>query len=196
MRHHRVSRLRERRRLTVDFSTMKIELGEHPWKFLLRVDQRVKELERVARPMDPKNVDIVIVRGRTSQYDAVVRMLESSSDRATREIERAAINQYDRLQSERPAASCKAIPPFAVLWLTRKSHDSRIEKICRRLGIKKKPNSRRSRDNDNSGRDSCSACGRAGGMIKFKNRGSKGGDDADEGYKLIRTGCYFCKGPH
>lgn len=57
-------------------------------------------MERVARLMDLNNADIVILRGRPSQYDAEVRMLESSSDWLTGEIERAAINQYDRLQSE------------------------------------------------------------------------------------------------
>ena len=53
----------------------------------------MKELERVDRPVDPKDIDIVILSGLTLQYDAEVRMLESSSDWPTREwIERAAIN--------------------------------------------------------------------------------------------------------
>ena len=64
---------------------MKMELGEHPWKFLLRVDQMVKELERVDRPVDPTDIDIVILSGLTPQCDAEVRMLESSSDWPTRE---------------------------------------------------------------------------------------------------------------
>ena len=38
----------------LDFYMMMMELGEHPWEFLLRVDQMVKELERVDRPVDPK----------------------------------------------------------------------------------------------------------------------------------------------
>ena len=38
----------------------------------------VKELERVGRPMDPKDEDIVILAGMADQYDAEVRMLESS----------------------------------------------------------------------------------------------------------------------
>ena len=43
--NYQVRGFKERRRLTNDFDIMKIELGKHPWKFLLRVDQMVKELE-------------------------------------------------------------------------------------------------------------------------------------------------------
>ena len=78
--HCQASGLKERRRLTIDFYMMKMELGEHPRKFLLRVDQMVQELEQVDRPVDPKDIDIVILSGLTPQYDAEVRMLESSSD--------------------------------------------------------------------------------------------------------------------
>ena len=76
--HYQASGLKERRRLTIDFYTMKMELGEHSRKFLLRVDQMTKELERVDRPVNPKNTDIVILSGLTPQYEAEVRMLESS----------------------------------------------------------------------------------------------------------------------
>ena len=58
----------------------KMELGEHARKFLLQVEQMVKELERVDRPVDPKDIDIVILSRLTPQYDAEVRMLEGSSD--------------------------------------------------------------------------------------------------------------------
>ena len=69
---------------------VKMELGEHPREFLLRADQMVKELERIHRPIDPKDIDIVILSGLTPQYDAELCMLESSSDWPTREwIERA-----------------------------------------------------------------------------------------------------------
>ena len=108
--HYQASGLKERRRLTIDFYMMKMELGEHPRKFLLRVDRMVKELERVDRPVDPKNIDNVILSGLTSQHDTGVRMLESSSDWPTREwIERAVINQYERLESEKPAAGSRAM---------------------------------------------------------------------------------------
>ena len=89
---------------------MKIELREHPRKFLLRVDQMVKDTERVNRPVDPKDIDVVILSGLTSQYDPEVRMRESSSDWPTREwIERAVINQYERLEREKSAAGSRAI---------------------------------------------------------------------------------------
>ena len=69
-----------------------------------------KEPERVDRPVDPKDIDIVILSGFTPQYDAEVRMLESSSDWPTREwIERAVINQYERLECEKSAAGSRAM---------------------------------------------------------------------------------------
>ena len=94
------------------FYMMKMELGEHPRKSLLRVNQIVKELERVDRPVDPKNIDIVILSGLTPQYDAEVRMLESSSDWSMQEwIERTVINQYERLESEKSVARSRAVLP-------------------------------------------------------------------------------------
>ena len=60
--------------------------------------------------MDPKDIDIVILSGLTPQYDAEVRMRESSSDWPTRElIERAVINQYERLESEKSAAGSRPV---------------------------------------------------------------------------------------
>ena len=82
---YQASGLKERRRLTIDFYMTKMELGERPRKFLLRVDQMVKKLERVDRPVDPNGIDILILSGLTPQYDAEVRMLESSPDWPTRE---------------------------------------------------------------------------------------------------------------
>ena len=108
--HYQASGLKERRRLTMDFYMMKMELGEHPRKFLLRVDQKVEELDRVDRPVNPKDIDIVILSGLTPQHDAEVHMLESSSNWPTREwIERAVINQYERLESEKSAAGSRAM---------------------------------------------------------------------------------------
>lgn len=49
-------------------------------KELLWVDRIVKSLERVERPVHPEDVDVVILSGLTSQYDAEERVLESSSD--------------------------------------------------------------------------------------------------------------------
>ena len=108
--HYQASGLKERRRLTIDFYKTKMELGENLWKFLLCVDQMVKELERVDRPVDPKDIDIVILSRLTPQYDDEVRMLESLSDWPTRErIERPVINQCERLESEKSAAGSRAV---------------------------------------------------------------------------------------
>ena len=57
MQHYQASGLKERRRLTVDFYMIKMELEEPPRKFLLCVDQMVKELERVDRPVDSKDIE-------------------------------------------------------------------------------------------------------------------------------------------
>lgn len=96
----------ERLLLTVNFYTMKMELGEH----LLVFDQIVKELERVDRPMDPKGIDTVILSGLTPQFNAEVRMLKNSSDWPTREwVEGTVINQNERLQSEESAAGNEAL---------------------------------------------------------------------------------------
>ena len=108
--NYQANGFKERQRLTIDLYVVKMELGEHPRKFLLRVDQMAKELERVDRPVDPKNIDIVILSGLTPQYDAEVRILKSSSDWPTREwIERAVINQYEWLECEKYAARSRAV---------------------------------------------------------------------------------------
>ena len=108
--HYRASGIKERRRLTIDFYMTKMELGEHPRKFLLRVDQMVNELERVDRPVNPKDIDIIILSGLTPQYDVEVRMLESLSDWPMWErIERSVIGQYERLESEKFAGGSRAM---------------------------------------------------------------------------------------
>lgn len=96
VRHYRENDLKEWRRLTVEIYTMKMDPGEYPRKFLLLADRTMKELERVCRLVDLKDVDIIIFSGLRSEYDAEVQMLESSSDWPTPEwIGRAVINQYE-----------------------------------------------------------------------------------------------------
>ena len=80
MQHYRASGVKEWRRLALDFYSVKMELGEHPRHFFLRMDRLVKERERVGRPPLEKDIDIVLLTGLSSQYDAEVRMLESSAD--------------------------------------------------------------------------------------------------------------------
>ena len=57
MQHYQARGLEERQRLTIDFYMVKMELGEHSRKFLVHVDQKAKELERVDRLVDPKDID-------------------------------------------------------------------------------------------------------------------------------------------
>ena len=68
------------------------------------------ELERVDRPVDPKDTDLVILSGLTPQYDAEVRMIESSSAWPTREwIEHAVIKQPERLDYEKSPVEGRAV---------------------------------------------------------------------------------------
>lgn len=84
---------------------MIVEYDRHPLKFVLRVDQMVKKPEKWSERCSLKEVDIVTLSCLTSQYDTEVQILESLSDSPTREwIERAIINQYERLKYEKPAA--------------------------------------------------------------------------------------------
>ena len=104
--HYRASGVKEWRRSALDVYSMKRELGEHPRQFFLRVDRLVKEMERVGQPTLEKDIDIVLLIGLPSQYDAEVQMLKSSaewSDRAW--IERAVYNQYARLTREKSEAA-------------------------------------------------------------------------------------------
>ena len=78
--HYRASGVKEWRRLALDFYSMKMEFGEHPRQFFLRVDRLVKEMERVGLPTLEKDIDIVLLTGLSSQYDAEVRMLESAAE--------------------------------------------------------------------------------------------------------------------
>lgn len=85
-----------------------MKLGEQPRKVLLLTNQMVQELERVERPVDPKDIDKGILSGLTPQDDTEVRTLESRSDWPSREwIERAVMNQYDRQQTEESTAGSK-----------------------------------------------------------------------------------------
>ena len=65
--HYHASGLKERRRLTIDLYRMEMELSGHPRNFLLRVDQMVKELEKMDPSVSAKDVAIVNLSGLTSQ---------------------------------------------------------------------------------------------------------------------------------
>ena len=193
--HYQASGLKERRRLTIDFYMMKMEVGEHPRKVLLRGDQIVKELERVDRPGDPKDIDIVILSGLTPQYDAEVRILESSSDWPTREwIERAVINQYERLESEKSAAGSRAMlsarghrrndkPPIRCPLYSRTGHSALK---CREFPIthrEKKPNGYQ-RDGEHRGNGGGGRNGGGGGDGRGGESGGVGGNRGGGGSKI------------
>lgn len=74
-----------------------MELGEHPREFLLQVDQMTRELERVERPVDPKDVDIVILKGLSSRGLNVGELFGLAHP------------GVDRLQSEQSAAESKTM---------------------------------------------------------------------------------------
>ena len=218
--HYQTSGLKERQRLTIDFHMTKMELGEHPQKFLFGVDQMVKELERVDRPVDSKGIDIVILSGLTPQYDTEVYMLESSSEWPTREwIERAVINQYERLESEKSAAGSRAMlsarghrrddtPPTRYPLCSRAGH-SALE--CRQFQItrrEKKPN-RYQRDGEHggNGRGGSNGGGSRNGGGGGNGRGGESGGvgdnrgcgkrkksstDFESGDKTASLECYLC----
>ena len=100
--HYRASGgVKEWRLLALDFYSMKMELGEHPRQFFLRVGRLVKGTERVGRPTLEKDIDIVLMTGLSSQYDAEVRMLESSA------VARSRADRTRGLLSVRPTNACK-----------------------------------------------------------------------------------------
>ena len=89
---------------------MKMEIGEHPRQIFLRVDRLVKEMEKVERPTLEKDIDVVRLIGLSSQYDAEVRMLESSAEWPDHAwIKLAVYNRYDRLTRETSGAGPKAL---------------------------------------------------------------------------------------
>ena len=171
------------------FYVTKMELGEHPRKFLFRVDQMVKELERVNRPVYPKDIDIVILSGLTPQYDAEVRRLESSSDWPTRKwIERAVINHYECLESEKSAAGSRAMlsarghrrndtPPTRCPLCSRTGHSAWK---CREFQItrRKKKTNRYQRDGEHGANGGGGSKGGGGGNGRG---GESGGVDGNRG---------------
>ena len=215
LQHYQTSGLKEHRRLTIDFYIMKMELGEHSRKFLLRVEQMVKKLERVARPVDPKDIDIVILSELMPQYDTEVRMQESSSDWPTREwTERAVMNQYEGLECETSAAASRAI--LSVRGHRRNDKRTIRGPLCSRTGHsalqchefqiirrEQKPNGYRGdgKHGGNGGGDGNGGGGGGGG-----NRGGGGGQncsggggkqkksskDSESDNRTARSDCYFC----
>lgn len=78
--HYRISGFKQRRRLTLAFNSMKVEIGEHPRQILLWVDRMSKDSEHVDRPAHPKDIDVTALSVLTSSYDAELRIVGSSPD--------------------------------------------------------------------------------------------------------------------
>ena len=153
------------------------------------MDRLVKGMERVGRPTLEKDIDIVLLTGLSSQYDAEVRMLESSAEWPDRAwIERAVYHQYDRLTREKSEAGPKALanaslvvcPPEIYQFCSQAGHTAAN---CRKLEYaKREPKGNGKRG---SGR-------RRGG--KADKDGTVSADRADK--KLHHLKCYYCEGPH
>ena len=146
------------------------------------------------RPVDPREIDIVILSGLTPQYDAEVCILESSSDWPTREwIERAVINQYERLEREKFAAGSRAmlsarghrrndIPPIRCPLCSRTGHSGlkcRDFQITRR---EQKPNGYQ-RDREYGGDGGGGRNGGGGGNGRGGDSGGVDGNRGDGGSK-------------
>ena len=168
-----------------DFYSMKMDPGEHPRQFFLRVDRLVKEMERVGRPTLEKDIDIILLTGLSSQYDAEVRMLESFTEWPDRAwIVRAAYNQYDRLTLGKSEAgpitlapvSRVVCPPAICQFCSQAGHTLAN---CRKLEYaKREPKGNGKRG---SWRRRCGKADKDGTLSA--DRGDK---------KLHRLKCYYC----
>ena len=56
--------MKELRQIVLEFSGMKIELGEHPRKFVMRVDTKAKKLRRLGMNIEDTFASVVIERRR------------------------------------------------------------------------------------------------------------------------------------
>ena len=174
------------------------------------------------RPVDTKDIDIVILSGLTPQYDAEVRMLGSSSDWPTREwIERAVINQYERLESEKSAAGGRAMlsarghrrndtPSIRCPLCSRTGHpplNCREFQIIRRekkqngyqRGGEHGGNGGGGENGGRGGNDDGGGGNRGGGGSKNRIGGcgkqKKSSKNSESGDKTTCPDCYFCLEP-
>ena len=78
---------------------MKMEIGEHPREFIMRVISAAKELRRCGKTVDEDNIVVVVLNGVSSEHDAEVRLLECGDDvnPARNKILHSLTDQYYRL---------------------------------------------------------------------------------------------------
>ena len=108
--HYRASGLEEKRRLSEEFNSINMEIGEHPREFIMRVDSAAKELRRLGKAVDDDDIVVVILNGVSSEYDTGVRLLECGDDvnPPRNKILQSLTNQYYRLMKQTSAAGGKA----------------------------------------------------------------------------------------
>ncbi|CAN0189060.1 unnamed protein product [Ascophyllum nodosum] len=59
---------------------MKMDIGEHPREFIMRVDSAAKELRRLGKTVDEDDIVVVILNGVSREYDIEVRLPECGDD--------------------------------------------------------------------------------------------------------------------
>ena len=128
--HYRASGLKEKRRLADEFNSMKMDIGEHPREFIMRVDIAAKELRRLEKTVDEDDIVVVILNGASSEYDTEVCLLECGDDvnPPRNKILQSLTNQYNRLQKQISVAGEKALHTSA------RGNVTATCQLCRRPG--------------------------------------------------------------
>ena len=108
--HYRASGLKGKRHLAEEFNSIKMEIGEYPREFIMRVDSATKELRRLRKTDDEDDIVVAILNGISSEYDTEVRLLECGDgvNPPRNKILQSLTNQYYRLQKQKSAAGGKA----------------------------------------------------------------------------------------
>ena len=110
LQRYRATGLKEKSRLMREFNSLRMELGEDPKKFIMRVDRVARELRRVGKAVDEDDKNLAILNGLTPEYIIQRQMLEGGDVEPTRaHIEKVTTNQYDRLREDKSKAGVKAL---------------------------------------------------------------------------------------
>ncbi|CAN0344859.1 unnamed protein product, partial [Ascophyllum nodosum] len=114
LQRYRVCGLKKKSGLMREFNSLKMELGEDPKKFTMRVDHVARELQRVGKAVDEDDKDLAILNWLTQEYAVERRILEEGDHEPTRvHTEKVILNQYGRLQAEKSKAGAKALAVVA-----------------------------------------------------------------------------------
>ena len=93
-----------------EFNSLKMELGEDPNNFTMRVDRVARCLRRVGKAVDENDKNLAILNGLTQEHAVERRMLEGVDDEPTRAYyEKVVLNQCDRLRAEKSEAGAKGL---------------------------------------------------------------------------------------